>query len=106
LLTGLEIEPSAINVARIGSGAHMSIQTAAYAPLEPGVVRDGEVQDAEALSVVLRRVFDENRDLGKRVRVGIANQKIVVRTLEMPPIDNAAELAQAIRFQAQDELPM
>jgi type IV pilus assembly protein PilM len=106
LLTGLEIEPSGIHVATLAPGAHMSVSSAALAPLERGVVRDGEVQDADALSAVLRRTFDEHRDLDKRVRVGIANQKIVVRTLEMPPIDDPKELASAVRFQAQEELPM
>lgn len=106
LLTGLEIEPSAVHVASIAPGAHVSVQSAALAPLEPGVVRDGEVQDTDALSAVLRQMFDDNRGLDKRVRVGIANQKIVVRTIEMPPITDAKELASAVRFQAQDELPM
>jgi type IV pilus assembly protein PilM len=105
LLTGLEIEPSAIHVATVAPGAHVSVTSAALAPLEPGVVRDGEVQDADALSAVLRRTFDEHR-LDKRVRVGIANQKIVVRLLEMPPISDPKELASAVRFAAQDELPM
>ncbi len=105
LLTGLEIEPSAIHIASVAPGAHVSVTSAALAPLEPGVVRDGEVQDADALSAVLRRTFDEHR-LDKRVRVGIANQKIVVRVLEMPPISDAKELASAVRFAAQDELPM
>jgi type IV pilus assembly protein PilM len=84
----------------------MSVQTAALAPLEQGVVRDGEVQDPDALAGVLRRLFEEHRNLDKRVRIGIANQKIVVRLIEVPPIEDPKELASAVLFQAQDELPM
>ncbi|HEX6390152.1 MAG TPA: type IV pilus assembly protein PilM [Solirubrobacteraceae bacterium] len=105
-LTGLEIEPSAVYVASIAPGTQISVQEAALAPLEPGVVRDGEVQDPDALADVLRRLFEDHRNLDKRVRIGIANQKIVVRMLEMPPIEDAKELASAVRFAAQDELPM
>jgi type IV pilus assembly protein PilM len=75
-------------------------------PLEPGIVRDGEVTDSEGLSKALRRLYKEHKGLGKRVRVGVASQKIVVRTIELPPLEDPKELATAIRFQAQDHLPM
>jgi type IV pilus assembly protein PilM len=44
--------------------------------------------------------------LGKRVRVGIANQRTVMRTLDLPPVTDRKELAAAVRFQAQDQVPM
>ena len=49
------------------------------APLEAGVVRDGEITDTEALTETLRGLYRDNRGLGKNVRIGVANQKIVVR---------------------------
>lgn len=106
LLTGLEIEPSAVNVAAVAANGRLVVDRAAQAPLEAGIVRDGEVQDVEALAEVLRDLFREHKDLDKRVRVGIANQKIVVRVIELPPIEDPKELASAVRFQAQDEIPM
>ena len=80
---GLEIEPSAVNVASVTVNGRLSIDNAAYAPIEGGVVRDGEVTDVEALSEVLRGLWAQNKDLPKRVRIGIANQKIVVRVFEL-----------------------
>ena len=71
----------------------------------PGVVRDGEVADAEALAEALRELFREHK-LGKRVRLGVANQRIVVRTIDLPPLDDAKEIAAAVRFHAQDHIPM
>jgi len=106
LLTGLEIEPSAVHVASLAPGTQGTVGVAALAPLDEGVVRDGEVHDVEALSAVLRRLFDEHRGLDKRVRVGIANAKIVVRVIELPPIDDPKQLAAAVRFEAEDEIPM
>jgi type IV pilus assembly protein PilM len=104
--TGLEIEPSAVHVASIATGTKLSVKHAALVPLDPGVVRDGEVQDVESLSGTLREIFRDHRDLDKRVRIGIANQKIVVRVIELPPISDPKQLAAAVRFQAQDEIPM
>ncbi|CAA9471889.1 MAG: hypothetical protein AVDCRST_MAG53-1374 [uncultured Solirubrobacteraceae bacterium] len=103
---GLEIEPSGVHAANVTLNGSLSVKTAATAALEAGVVRDGEVTDVEALSGVLRTLWAENKDLPKRVRIGIANQKIVVRVLELPPIAEPKELAAAVRFQAADEIPM
>lgn len=105
-LTGLEIDPSAVTAAAVGAEGTLSVRTAAYAPLEPGVIRDGEVQDVAALADVLRTLFADHRELDKRVRVGIANQRIVLRVIELPVIKDAKELAVAVRFQAQDQIPM
>ena len=44
--------------------------------------------------------------LPKRVRLGVANQHIVVRQLDMPLIQDAAERDAAVRFQAADAIAM
>jgi len=106
VITGLEIDPSAITAAAVATDGALSVRSAAYTPLDPGIIRDGEVQDVAGLAKVLRTLFDDHRDLDKRVRVGIANQRIVLRVIELPPISNPKELAQAVRFQAQDQIPM
>lgn len=103
---GLEIDPSAIHAVSVSGGAPLTIKHAASRTLEPGIVRDGEVADAPALTAALRALFAENKQLPKRVRIGLANQKIVVRVVEMPPIADRKELAAAIHFSAQDYIPM
>jgi Tfp pilus assembly PilM family ATPase len=40
------------------------------------------------------------------VRLGVASQKMAVRVMELPAIDDEQQLDAAIRFQAQEELPM
>ena len=104
-IVGLEIEPSAVRAASVAGGSSLAVRTQLERALEPGIVRDGEVADVAALATVLRDLFADGK-LDKRVRIGIANQKILVRTIELPPITDAAELAAAVRFQAADELPM
>jgi type IV pilus assembly protein PilM len=104
-VVGLDIEPGAVHAAQVTVNGKLSVQRAASAPLEPGVVRDGEVVDSEALSRVLRDMFAEHK-LDKRVRLGVANQRVVVRVLEIPPILDPKELEVAVRFQATDQVPM
>jgi type IV pilus assembly protein PilM len=68
-------------------------------------MRDGEVTDVEALSAALKDFFAAN-NLGKRVRLGVANQRIVVRMIELPVLPAGPELDAAVRFQAQENIPM
>ena len=44
--------------------------------------------------------------LGKSVWLGIANQQIAVRSLEIPPIEDPDERAAAVRFQASEAVAM
>jgi type IV pilus assembly protein PilM len=104
-VVGLDIEPSYLAAAEVNNGSDMAVERAVSTSLDPGVMRDGEVTDPEALTDALRDFFNEHK-LPKRVRLGVANQKIVVRTLELPRIQGEKELDAAIRFQAQEHIPM
>lgn len=68
-------------------------------------MRDGEVVDSGAISRTLREMFKAH-DLPRRVMLGVANQQIVVRHLEMPTITNEAERDAAVRFQMADTIAM
>jgi type IV pilus assembly protein PilM len=105
-IVGLEIEPSAVHAASVTVNGHIEVRTAAVAPLEAGIVRDGEVNDVDGLTEALRSLYREHKGLDKKVRIGVANQKIVVRVLELPPITDRKELEAAVRFSAQDQVPM
>jgi type IV pilus assembly protein PilM len=105
-LVGVDIDPSGITAARVRVNGGITVEAAGFTPLEPGIVRDGEVIDVEALSEALRTLFRHNKGLGKRVRVGLANQKIVVRPMELPYLESGKELDAAVRFTAEDQLPM
>jgi type IV pilus assembly protein PilM len=104
-LVGLDIQPGFVAAVKARVNGSILVERAAALPLDADIVREGEVVDEGALSEVLRELFAENR-LSKRVRVGIANQRTVMRMLELPPVTDRKELAAAVRFQAQDQLPM
>ena len=103
-VVGLDIEPGYVAAVQ-GSAGRVSVQRAATAALPPGAVRDGEVVDVQGLADVLKAMFGQHK-LGKRVRVGVANQRIVMRTIDLPPLTDDKQIASAIRFQAQDHIPM
>jgi type IV pilus assembly protein PilM len=104
-IVGLDIQPGMVAAVKARVNGSVLAERAAALPLGSDTVREGEVVDQDALSEALRELFGENR-LSKRVRVGIANQRTVMRTLELPPVTERKELAAAVRFQAQDQLPM
>jgi type IV pilus assembly protein PilM len=103
-VVGLDIQPGYVAAVEGRSGL-LAVERAASAQLPTGVVRDGEVVDVDTLAAALRDLFSQNR-LSKRVRLGVANQRIVMRTLGLPPLQGAKEIASAVRFQAQDHIPM
>ena len=104
-VTGLDIQPGFVAAAQARVNGSVVADRAAAMALEADVVRDGEVVDADALAEALRELFKES-GLGKRVRLGIANQRTVLRTLELPPVTDRKELAAAVQFQAQEQVPM
>jgi type IV pilus assembly protein PilM len=103
-VVGLDIEPGYVAAVQATAG-RVAVERAAYAPLAPGVVRDGEVVDIDTLAGVLRDLFAEHK-LAKRVRIGVANQRIVMRTIDLPPLTDAKQIASAVQFQAQEHIPM
>jgi type IV pilus assembly protein PilM len=105
-IVGIDIDASAITAVQARHGGRLTVDRVAVAPLEPGVVRDGEVVDVSGLAAALRTLFGENRGLSKRVRIGVANQKIVVRVVELPYLSDPKELDAAVRFHAQEQVPM
>jgi type IV pilus assembly protein PilM len=104
-IVGLDLDPGHIAAAEVTVNGSVSLKRGAVALLRPGILRDGEVADVPALAESLKSFFDENK-LPTRVRLGIANQRIVVRTLDLPPLDDEKALGAAVRVQAPDHIPM
>jgi type IV pilus assembly protein PilM len=104
-IVGLDVEPTHLAAAEASVNGRVAVERAAVAPLAPGLVRDGEVTDPDGLAAALKDFFHEHK-LPKRVRLGVANQRIVVRTIDLPPLDEGKELDAAVRFSAQEHIPM
>ncbi len=104
-VVGLDVQPGLVAAVKARVDGTIRAERAAAQPLDADTMREGEVLDVEALSEALRELFADG-GLGKHVRVGIASQRTVMRTLELPPVTDRKELAAAVNFQAQDQVPM
>ena len=99
---GLDIDGGFVAAVQAARG---QIQRVASTELPPGVVTEGEVGDPEALIAALKSFFKDHA-LPRRVRLGVSNQQIVVRQIELPRIDDDDERAAAVRFQAAEAIAM
>jgi type IV pilus assembly protein PilM len=104
-LVGLDLEAGSVAAAEIGADGSRQVSQVAIAPLAGGAIKEGEVVEPDALSASLRSLFAEHK-LSKNVRLGVANQRVSVRSFRLPLIEDPDELDTAIRFQAQEHLPM
>jgi type IV pilus assembly protein PilM len=101
-LTGLDISSSQIAAATVSGNR---VKTASYMALDPGLVVDGEIADPDALGVAIAE-FIAASGMSDRVRIGVASSRVVIRSFEMPVIEDRKEFEAAVRFQASEHLPM
>ena len=104
-VVGLDLDPAHIAAAEVSVNGHISVRRGAVAALRPGILRDGEVSDPVALAEALKAFFDEH-ELPTTVRLGVANQRIVVRSLDLAPAEDPKDLAAAVKAAAPDHIPM
>lgn len=99
---GLDVDSAFLAAVQVDGG---TVVRAVSTELAPGIVNEGEVANSEALSQSLREFFKDN-GLPRRVRLGVSNQQIVVRHLEVPKLDDPKALDAAVRFQAAEAIAM
>ena len=105
-LVGLKVGGSQLAAARIvNNGSHELVQVARE-DLEHGIVVGGELREPELLAEALRGFFRKHKLPRQGVRLGIANNRIGVRILEIAGIEDPKQLENAIRFRAQEALPI
>lgn len=104
-VVGLDIEAGSVAATEVRFNGTAQVTGSGIAALSPGVFHDGEVVDPERLTASLKSLFADYK-LSKQVRLGIGNQGVVVRTVRLPAIENPKEMAAAVRFQAQEQIPM
>jgi type IV pilus assembly protein PilM len=105
-IVGLKVGASQLAAARVSNNGVAELLQVARQPLEPGIVVGGELREPGALAEALKNFFDSNRLPKKGVRLGIANNRIGVRTFEIEGIGDPKQLENAIKFRAQETLPI
>jgi type IV pilus assembly protein PilM len=105
-LLGLDIGTSAVRAAEVSlkSDPPTLVRFSSVA-LPRGAVDEGEVVDHGAVVAALKQLVGKGRFSVRRAALGIANQKVVVRQIDMPQMEEA-ELRGALQFQAQEHIPI
>jgi type IV pilus assembly protein PilM len=103
---GIDLQQASIAGAQVkGARQSNTLTNVAVRALPEGLMYEGEIVDVEALAGELKSFWKDSGFTGKKFSLGVANQKVVVRTMEFPIIDEK-ELRAAIEFQAQESIPI
>jgi type IV pilus assembly protein PilM len=103
---GLDIGTSSVRAAELSFGrGKVTLDKFGQVALPDGAVRDGEVVDVPAVANAIRQLWRASKFSGRKVVVGVGNQKVIVRTVDLPWLPTA-ELKQSLSFQVQDFIPI
>jgi type IV pilus assembly protein PilM len=103
---GLDIGTSVVRAVELSYGrGGLTLERFGQVVLPDGAVRDGEVVDVDAVAASLRQLWSATRLSHKKVVLGVANQRVVVRQMDLPWMPKE-ELKASLPFQAQDFLPI
>jgi type IV pilus assembly protein PilM len=103
---GLDIGTSGVRAAELTFGkAGITLEKFGQVALPDGAVRDGEVINPAAVTEAIKELWALTKFSQKKVIVGVANQKVIVRQVDLlwQPMD---ELRAGLAFQVQDTIPM
>ena len=105
-VVGLDIGTSGVRAAELRSGrGGATLERFAQVALPAGAVRDGEVVDVEIVGAAIRELWAIGKFRSRRVVVGVANQKVVVRQVDLPWLPGR-QLKESLAFQVPDYIPM
>lgn len=104
-VTGLEVGATHTIAAQASAqDGRVVAERVAARPLPPGLMRDGLVVEPDRLAGELKSFFAEHR-FSKRVRVGLATPRTILRVIDLPPLEER-DIRAALVMQAQERIPM
>lgn len=103
---GLDIGSDHLRVAEVKpAGSTYTLTGYAMVAVPMGAVVEGEIVDVEAVAASIRELVRTSGLHPKNVAIGVSNQKVVVRLIDLPYMEKS-ELQGAIQYQAQDYIPI
>jgi type IV pilus assembly protein PilM len=103
---GLDIGSSAVRAVElsIDEGRQPALMNFGQVGLSPGCVVAGEIRDRTQLAAALQHLWHEGHFAHRRVHVGVAGLRAIIREIDMPVLP-PSELDSAVRFKADDVIP-
>lgn len=103
---GLDLASTCVRAAEVRAVAGVPrLERIGQMALPAGAVRDGEVIDPQAVADVLRELWRSVKFSHKKVVLGVANSRVVVRSVEVPWIA-PSDLRASLRHVVGDQIPM
>jgi type IV pilus assembly protein PilM len=103
---GLDIGTSVVRAAELSFGrGGVTLDRFGQVVLPEGAVRDGEVEDGDAVAEALKHLWSATGFSHKRVVMGVANQRVIVRQMDLPWMEQK-ELRSSLGFHVADFLPI
>jgi type IV pilus assembly protein PilM len=103
---GLDIGTSVVRAVELSFGrAGITLERFGQVVLPDGVIRDGQVVEPEPVAACLRQLWSATGLSHKRVVLGVANQRVIVRQVDLPWMPQE-ELRRSLPMQVGDFLPM
>lgn len=102
---GLDIGSHAVRAAEVNLGHPPELVGFGQVGLPRGAVEHGEVIDPGTVAAAIRRLWSEARLRDRRVRLGLASLRTIIRQVEVPAMAED-ELRGALEFQAGDFIPL
>lgn len=104
-VVGLDIGSSGVRAVELRPGRRPAVRRSASVDLPAGVVKAGVLADAEALTEALRDLWAQGRFGSRAVALGLANDSVLVRQMDLEWMA-PADFRKALRYQVADALPV
>jgi type IV pilus assembly protein PilM len=103
---GLDIGSTAIRLVQLRrGGSHPALVAYGALPAPGNVTTSDSKMDQDKVAELIRQLVRENKTSAKNVVVGLPSNKVFATVITTPKLDNA-QLAKAIRYQAEQYIPM
>ena len=103
---GIDIGTRTITMAEVKHGrGSPTITNFGGVELPPNAVSEGEVLDPAAVSASLKELISSVKLGSKKVWLGVSNQRVVVRQVDLPWMEDK-ELRASLRYQVQEYIPI
>jgi type IV pilus assembly protein PilM len=103
---GIDIGTRTITVAEVKQGrGPTTVTNFGGVELPADAVREGEILDVAATAEALRELVSSAKVSSKKVWLGVANQRVVVRQIDLPWVE-PKELRESLRYQVQEHIPI
>lgn len=103
---GLDIGSSTIRATQVREGRNgTTLERVGQVLLPTGAVRDGEIVQPDVVVAALKELWKSAKLKGRKVSVGLANQQVIVRRLDLPFMTES-ELRASLPLQVDGLIPI